>query len=75
MKYIKEKVKIWNKEHFCNVHLEKQQIEGQLAYIQRTIMQDGYNDSIKKEENDLLEALEAKELQEEILSKTKSKNL
>ena len=49
LKYIKEQVKIWNKEHFGNIHLEKQQIEFQLADIQRTIMQEGYIDSIKKE--------------------------
>ena len=75
MKYIKEQVKLWNKENFGNIHLEKQQIESKLADIQRAIMQDGYNDSIKKEENDLLEVLEARELQEEILWKTKSRNL
>ena len=62
MKYIKEQVKLWNKEHFDNIHLSKQQIGSQLEHIQWTIMQDGYTDSVKKEENDLLEALEAKEL-------------
>ena len=53
LKYIKEKVKIWNKEHFGNIHLDKIHIESRLADIQRTIMQEGYIDSIKREEKNL----------------------
>ena len=75
LKYIKEQVKICNKEHFGNINLGKKQIEGQLADIQRTIMQKGYTDSIKKEEKYLHEALNAIQIQESTLRKTKSRNI
>ena len=38
-------------------------------------MKEGYSDSIKKEENFMLETLEAIDLQEEILLKTKPRNI
>ena len=75
LKFIKEKVKLWNKDHFKNIHLEKQQIESQLENIQIIGMKEGYNDSINKEGKDLLEALEARYSLEEILWKTKCRNI
>ena len=42
MKFIKDKIKKRNKEHFGNIHLEKKCIEVQLEDLQRTIMKEGY---------------------------------
>ena len=55
--------------------MEKQQIEGQLADFHRTSMQEGYTESIKKKEKNLQESLNAREIQEETLWKTKSRNI
>ena len=49
-------------------------MEEQLTYLQRIIMQEGYNEDIKTEEEKLQEELDKREQQEAMLWESKASN-
>ena len=63
---LKAKIKKWNKEEFGNIFLEKGRLEVRLQEIQAIGTNEGYSMALKEEER-ILESLEEREKQEEIL--------
>ena len=61
LKHIKAQFKTWNKAFFGNIQIEKAQLEEQLTYLQRLIMQEGYNEDTKTKEEKLQEVLDKRE--------------
>jgi hypothetical protein len=73
LKYIKQQLKLWNKEEFGNIFQAKQQIIKQMEHIQQTMIQNGRTDQLVQDEENLQTQLHERDSQEEILWKKKSR--
>ena len=73
IKYIKEKLKQWNKEVFGNIDQAKKDLEEKIGRIQEQCIQEGYNEGRKKEENHLSQKWETRCEKEETLWREKSR--
>jgi hypothetical protein len=67
LKYIKNKLKEWNREIFGNINTEKNDIEEKIKKLQETCMREGYTEDQKREELQMTQELEARCQQEETL--------
>lgn len=74
LKSLKNKLKIWNKEEFGNIFEDKSRLESQLQKVAEEVFKTGYTDQLMREETILQEQLQAREKQEEIYWKQKSRN-
>lgn len=74
LKTLRNKIKIRNKEEFGNIFEDKTRIESQLQKVSEEVFKSGYTEQLMKEENMLQEQLQAREKQEEIYWKQKSRN-
>lgn len=74
LKTLKNKIKIWNKEEFGNIFEDKTRIEIHLQKVREKVFMFGYIEQLMEEENVLQEQLQAREKQEEIYWKQKSRN-
>jgi len=74
LKSLKNKLKIWNREEFGNIFEDKSRLESQLQKVTEEVFKSGYNEQLLKEETILQERLQAREKQEEIYWKQKSRN-
>jgi hypothetical protein len=68
LKYIKYKLKEWNKDTFGNINQEKNNIEEKMKKLQETCISEGYTEDQKKEELQMTQEWEARCQQEETLS-------
>jgi hypothetical protein len=50
IKYIKYRLKEWNKDTFGNINQEKNNIEENMEKLQETCISEGYTEEQKKEE-------------------------
>eukprot|EP00253_Pinus_taeda_P011164 PITA_11164 len=73
LKEIKCKIKNWNKEEFGNIMEEKQKLEKEMEDIQQRIILEGRDEERSKEEGRIINQLEERRKQEEILSRQKSR--
>jgi hypothetical protein len=72
LKYIKNKLKEWNREIFGNINTEKNDIEEKMKKLQETCMREGYTEDRKREELQMTQEWEARCQQEETLWHQKS---
>ena len=75
MKYIKERIKKWNKDSFGNIMEEKEKLEKRIEEIKTQAIREGYTEDGKAEEQALINELMRREQQEEIIWKQKSRKL
>jgi len=73
LKEIKGKIKKWNKEEFGNIMEEKQKLEKEMEDIQQRIILEGRDEERSKEEGRIINQLEERRKQEEILWRQKSR--
>jgi hypothetical protein len=73
LKYIKQQLKIWNKETFGNILQEKLKLTQKMEQLQQDIINEGRTDSLVQEEKHLQTQINEREIQEEILWKQKSR--
>eukprot|EP00253_Pinus_taeda_P015290 PITA_15290 len=73
LKEIKCKIKKWNKEEFGNIMEEKQKLEKEMEDIQQRIILEGRDEERSKEEGKIINQLEERRKQEEILWRQKSR--
>jgi hypothetical protein len=73
LKYVKQKLKAWNKEEFGNIFQAKNQLTMKMEHIQQKMIQTGRIDQLIQEEDNLQAQLKERESQEEILWKQKSR--
>jgi hypothetical protein len=73
LRYIKHKLKEWNKEIFGNINQEKRIIENRMRNLQEICIDKGYIEDRKKEEIQLNQEWEARCQQEETLWCQKSR--
>lgn len=69
LKYIKERIKKWNKDSFSNIMEEKEKLEKRIEEIKTQAIREGYTKDKKGEEQALIHELMRREQQEEILWK------
>lgn len=69
LKYIKERIKKWNKDSFGNIMEEKEKLEKRIKKIKTRAIREGYTEDGKVEEQDRIHELMRREQQEEILWK------
>jgi hypothetical protein len=67
LKYIKHKLKEWNKEIFGNINQEKKKIEDRMRILQELCIDEGYTEDRKREEIQMTREWEARCQQEETL--------
>ena len=65
LKYLKGKIRSWNKNSFGNIFLEKRRLEEKLQTLQEEVMLRGYTEELKLEEEKLIRDLDQRERQEE----------
>eukprot|EP00253_Pinus_taeda_P022996 PITA_22996 len=73
LKEIKGKIKKWNKEEFGNIMEEKQKLEKEMEDIQQRIILEGRDEERSKEEGRIINQLEERRKQEEIMWRQKSR--
>jgi exonuclease III len=73
LKYIKYKLKEWNKEIFGNINQGKKNIEDKMRKLQEICIAEGYTEDRKKEEIQMTQEWEARCQQEETLWRQKSR--
>jgi hypothetical protein len=73
LKYIKHKLKEWNKEIFGNINQEKKNIDNIMRTLQKLCIDEGYTKDHKREEIQMTQEWEARCQQEEILWRQKSR--
>jgi exonuclease III len=73
LKYIKQKLKEWNKEVFGNINQGKKSIEDRMRKLQELCIEEGYTEDRKKEEIQMTQEWEARCKQEETLWRQKSR--
>jgi hypothetical protein len=73
IRYIKHKLKEWNKEIFGNINQEKRIIEDRMRNLQEICIDVGYTKDRKKEEIQLTQEWEARCQQKETLWRQKSR--
>ena len=62
MKYIKERIKKWNKDSFGNIMEEKEKLEKWIEEIKTQAIREGYTKDRKVEEQSLIHELMRREL-------------
>ena len=67
LKYIKYKLREWNKEIFGNINQEMKNIEDKLRRLREVFITEGYTKDRKKEEIQMTQEWEGRCQQEEIL--------
>jgi hypothetical protein len=67
IKYIKQRLKEWNREVFWNIDQEKKMTEDRMGEMQEQCIQEGYTEERKKEETQLLQDWETRCKQEETM--------
>jgi hypothetical protein len=60
LKYIKHKLKEWNKEIFGNINQEKKKIEDRMRILQELCIDEGYIEDRKREEIQMTQEWEAR---------------
>lgn len=75
LKYIKGRIKNWNKDSFGNIMEEKARLEQWIEEIKTQAMREGYIEDRKIGEQALIQEFMKREKQEEILWKQKSRKL
>eukprot|EP00253_Pinus_taeda_P017518 PITA_17518 len=73
LKELKRKIKAWNKTYFGNIHWEKHCLEEAMQSLQQQIILEGQTEDHIVQEGEILNALEYRQKQEEILWKQKSR--
>eukprot|EP00253_Pinus_taeda_P003926 PITA_03926 len=73
LKEIKGKIKKWNKEEFGNIMEERQKLEKEMEEIQQKIILEGRDEERSNEEGRIINQLEERRKQEEILWRQKSR--
>jgi hypothetical protein len=73
LKYIKQKLKEWNREVFGNINQGKKSIEDRMRKLQEQCIEEGYTEDRKKEEIQMTQEWEARCQQEETLWRQKSR--
>jgi exonuclease III len=73
LKYIRKKLKEWNRDIFGNINTEKNDIEEKMKKLQETCLREGYTEDRKKEELQMTQEWEARCQQEETLWHQKSR--
>ena len=64
LKYIKYKLKEWNKENFGNINQEKKNIEDRMRRLQEVCIVEGYIEDRKKEDIQMTQEWEGRCQQE-----------
>lgn len=73
LKDIKGKIKKWNREEFGNIQKEKGKLQTRMEGIQQQIIEGGRSEELAEEEGRIINQLEERQKQEEILWKQKSR--
>ena len=73
LKALKAKIRTWNKEDFGNICVDKKRLIQDIDLLQQKGMDTGWHVEMKEREKDLLTQLDARERQEEIYWKQKSR--
>ena len=73
LKALKAKIRTWNKEEFGNIFEDKKSLIQDIDLLQQKGMDTGWDVEMKEKEKDLLTQLDARERQEEIYRKQKSR--
>jgi len=73
LKYLKRKIKKWNKEEFGNIQKEQVIIQTKMKKVQQQIINESRSEGLAEEEGLLINKLEERRQQEEILWKQKSR--
>eukprot|EP00253_Pinus_taeda_P007421 PITA_07421 len=73
LKEIKGKIRKWNREEFRHITEEKQKLEKEVEDIQQQIILEGRDEERSKEEGRIINQLEERRKQEEILWRQKSR--
>eukprot|EP00253_Pinus_taeda_P003198 PITA_03198 len=73
LKEIKSKIKKWNRKEIDNIQQEQGKLQSRLEGIQQQIIKDGRNEELAEEEGRVINQLEERCKQEEILWKQKSR--
>ncbi len=66
LKYLKTKIRSWNKNSFGNMFVEKQRVEEKMQRLQEEVMYKGYMEEMKMEEEKLIADLNQREKREDI---------
>ena len=61
IEYINERLKMWNRESFSNITLEKCKLEQKLEDIQTRIMQEGFSKEERNVEQSIMQELMQRE--------------
>ena len=73
LKELKDKIKRWNKEEFGNIMEEKKRLEQRMEELQQMDILEGIQEDRTKEEGIIINQLEERRKQEEILWRQKSR--
>jgi len=73
LKFLKFQLKNWNKEIFGNIFTAQQHLNQKMKDLQQLIIKDGYKEEHLEQEKQLLNQIEERNKQEEILWKQKSR--
>ena len=73
LKVLKAKIRTWNKNDFGNIFEDKKRLILKLTATQQRGMEVGWDPDLKEKEKDLEAQLEARERQEEVFWKQKSR--
>jgi hypothetical protein len=60
LKYIRKKIKDWNRDIFGNINTKKNDIEEKMKKLQETCLREGYTEERKKEELQMTQEWEAR---------------
>lgn len=73
LKCLKAQIKRWNKETFGNIFQAQQDLNKEMQELQQKIITEGHNEGTLAQEQHILNQLEERRKQEEILWKQKSR--
>ena len=73
LKHLKQALKSWNHTHFGNIFDHQKELEQQMKSLQQSIILGGRTEEFAQQEQDLLSKIEARQHQEEILWRQKSR--
>ena len=73
LKTLKAKIRTWNKEEFGNIFEDKKRLINDLELLSQKGMEEGWDEDMQQKEKALWGQLEARERQEGIYWKQKSK--
>ena len=73
LKYIKGKIKKWNREEFGNIQNERGKLQSRMEGIRQQIIETGRSEELAEEKERIINQLDERRKQEEILWKQKSR--